>query len=70
MGRMCSRVVNYLTLLALTRSLRVGLPALTTRFAGTTVVPTGSAVSTGVDESLCDSFANQKSKISGDVPSE
>ncbi|MFB6124001.1 MAG: hypothetical protein ABEJ78_11160 [Haloferacaceae archaeon] len=63
-------VVNYPTLLALTRSLRVGLPASTTRFAGTEVVPTGSAVSTGVDESLRDSSAHQKSKISGDVSSE
>jgi hypothetical protein len=40
--------VNYPTLLALTRSLRVGLPASKTRFAGTGVVPAGSAVSTGV----------------------
>ena len=37
--------VNYPTLLALTRSLRVGLPASKTRFAGTTAVPAGSAVS-------------------------
>src|SRR6056297_1780733 len=51
------------------RSLRVGLPASTTRFADTEV-STGSAVSTGVDESLCDSFAHQKSPISGDVDSE
>jgi hypothetical protein len=41
-------VVNYPTLLALTRSLRVGLPGSPTRFAGTTAVPVGSAVSTGV----------------------
>ena len=41
-------VVNYPTLLALTRSLRVGLPASKTHFAGTGVVPVGSAVSTGV----------------------
>jgi len=39
--------VNYPTLLALTRSLRVGLPASTTRFADTGV-STESAVSTGV----------------------
>ncbi|MFT4933065.1 MAG: hypothetical protein ACI91T_002970, partial [Natronomonas sp.] len=37
--------VNYPTLLALTRSLRVGLPASRTRFADTGV-STGSAVST------------------------
>ena len=41
-------VVNYPTLLALTRSLRVGLPDSPTRFAGTPAVPVGSAVSTGV----------------------
>jgi len=41
--------VNYPTLLALTRSLRVGLPASTTRFADTESVSVGSAVSTGVD---------------------
>jgi hypothetical protein len=40
--------VNYPTLLALTRSLRVGLPASKTHFAGTEMGPTGSAVSTGV----------------------
>jgi len=45
--------------------LRVGLPDSTTRFADTEV-STGSAVSTGVDESLRDSFAHQKSEISGD----
>ncbi len=49
--------------------LRVGLPVSTTRCADTGV-STGSAVSTGVDESLSDSFANQKSSISGDVDSE
>jgi hypothetical protein len=48
LSRPRSSVVNYPTLLALTRSLRVGLPASKTRFAGTGVVPAGSAVSTGV----------------------
>jgi len=65
--------VNYPCLLTrgvAARSLRQGLPDSTTRFAGTTAVPVGSAVSTGVDESRCDSFAHQKSSISGDVPSE
>ncbi|QSG10248.1 hypothetical protein HSR122_2878 [Halapricum desulfuricans] len=56
--------MNYPTLLALTCSLRVGLPASTTRFAGTTAVPVGSAVSTGDDESLRDSFAHRKSSVS------
>jgi len=41
--------VNYPCLLAAVGgSLRQGLPGSTTRFAGTTVVPVGSAVSTGV----------------------
>jgi hypothetical protein len=35
--------------LAFARSLRVGLPVSTTRFAGTERVPVGSAVSAGVD---------------------
>jgi hypothetical protein len=62
MSALC-RTVNYPTLLALTRSLRVGLPAFTTRFAGTLAVPAGSAVSIGVDESLCNSFTHQNSLI-------
>jgi len=63
--------VNYPYLLAaFAGSLRQGLPGSTTRFAGITAVPAGSAVSTGVNESLYDSFAHQKSSISGDVPSE
>jgi hypothetical protein len=45
--------VNYPTLLALTRSLRVGLPASTTRFVGTTTVPAGSAVSAGLIDGMC-----------------
>ena len=53
--------------LAFTRSLRVVLPVSTTRFAGTELVPVGSAVSAGVDESRSDSLAHQKSPISGDV---
>ena len=63
--------VNYPALLDLTASLRVGLPASTTHFADTGV-STGSAVSTGVDESRGDSFAhqNQNSEISGDVSAE
>jgi len=41
--------VNYPCLLAAVGgSLRQGLPASKTRFAGTTAVPVGSAVSTGV----------------------
>jgi hypothetical protein len=43
--------VNYPALLGLTASLRTGLPVSMTRFAGTESVPTGSAVSAGVDES-------------------
>ena len=39
----------------------VGLPASTTHFADTGV-STGSAVSTGVDESRGDSFAHQNQK--------
>ena len=47
--------MNYPTLLALTRSLRVGLPASVTRFAGTTVVPERSFHSRffGVTHSSC-----------------
>ena len=47
--------VNYLTLLGLTASLRVGLPASVTRFAGTTVVPERSFHSRffGVTHSSC-----------------
>jgi hypothetical protein len=63
--------VNYPCLLAtFGGSLRQGLPASTTRFAATITVPTGSAVSTGVNESLRNSFAYQKYPIFGDVPSE
>ena len=40
-------IVNYPALLGLTASLRPGLPASMTRFAGTESVPTGSAVSAG-----------------------
>ena len=47
--------------------MRPGLPASTTRFADTESVSVGSAVSTGVDESFCDSFANQKPTASGDA---
>ena len=44
-----ARPVNYPCLLAAVGgSLRQGLPGSTTRFAGTTAVPVGSAVSTGV----------------------
>jgi len=64
-----AQLVNYPALLGLTASLRAELPASTTHFADTGV-STGSAVSTGVDESGDDSFAHQKSKISGDVSSE
>ena len=53
------KLVNYPTLFAPMRSLRVGLPASKTRFADTGEVSVGSAVSTGVNESLCDSFAHQ-----------
>ena len=38
-----------------------------TRFADTESVSVGSAVSTGVNESLCDSFAHQNASRSGDV---
>jgi hypothetical protein len=48
-SRDLQEVVNYPYLLAaFGGSLRQGLPASTTRFAGTGVVPAGSAVSTGV----------------------
>jgi len=62
--------VSYPTLIALTRSLRAGLPTSKTRFAETTAVPAGSVVSTGVDESWGGSLEHQKSPISGDVSSE
>ena len=45
-------------------------PVSMTCFAGTTTVPVGSAISTGVDESRSDSFANQKSKVFVGVDSE
>ncbi len=51
------------------RSLRMGLPVSTTRFADTGV-SIGIAVSAGVNESHGDSFSHQKSKISGDIDSE
>jgi hypothetical protein len=41
-------VLNYLTLLGPTRSLRGVLSGSPARFAGTGAVPVGSAVSTGV----------------------
>jgi hypothetical protein len=41
--------VNYPALLGLTASLRTGLPVSKTRFAGTESVPTGSAVSAGIE---------------------
>jgi hypothetical protein len=47
----------------------MGLPDSTTRFADTDVF-IGSAVSTGLNESLYNVFAHQKSSISGDVDSE
>ncbi|ODR82238.1 hypothetical protein BG842_18165 [Haladaptatus sp. W1] len=61
--------VNYPALLGLTASLRTGLSASMTRFADTTASGE-SAVFTSVDETRSVSFANQKSKISGDVDSE
>jgi hypothetical protein len=48
--------------------LKTGLPDFTTCFAETDV-STAVPASTGVDESLGDSFAHQKSAISGDVTS-
>jgi len=55
--------VNYPTLLALTRSLRAGLPASMTRFADTEA-STGSAVSTGVP-SECPTPSCSTGKSSG-----
>lgn len=66
--RICSEL-PYSLMADAVRCVRVGLPAATTHFADPELVPVGSAVSTGVTESLCDSFAHQKSLISGDAVS-
>jgi len=70
----CSQV-NYPSLNeAATRLSREGLPRSTTYFftdrRREPPIRAGSTVSRGVDESRSDSFAHQKSKISGDVDSE
>jgi hypothetical protein len=46
---------------------RTGLPVSMTRFAGTTAVPVGSAVSTGVDESFALVRTSETRCVSEDV---